>query len=218
MHAFLSRIAAGAVAALMLTAADETPPASEAPLPAGEYRIDPTHSTLAFRVNHLGFSNYVMQFTSVDTKLTLDPADPARAALEVTIDPRSLALPSPPAGFLDTLLGAEWLDAGQFPSITYRATAVDVTGEKTARVTGDLTLHGVTKPVVLDVTFNGGYAGHPMDPYARIGFSATGRFNRSDFGIAFGIPAPGTTMGVSDEVQVSIETELTGPALAPVTP
>ena len=218
MHAFLSRIAAGAVAGLMLTAADAPPPAAEAPLPAGVYRIDPTHSTLMFRVNHLGFSNYVMQFTSVDTKLTLDPADPARAALEVTIDPRSLVLPSPPAGFLDTLLGAEWLDAAQFPSITYRSTAVDVTGEKTARVTGDLTLHGVTKPVILDVTFNGGYAGHPMDPNARIGFSATGRFNRSDFGIAFGIPAPGTTMGVGDEVQVSIETEMTGPALAPATP
>lgn len=218
MHAFLSRIAAGAVAALMLTAADAPPPAAEAPLPAGAYRIDPTHSALTFWVNHLGFSYYVMQFTSVDTKLTLDPADPARAALEVTIDPRSLVLPSPPAGFLDTLLGAEWLDAAQFPSITYRSTSIDVTGEKTARVTGDLTLHGVTKPVVLDVTFNGGYAGHPMDPNARIGFSATGRFNRSDFGIAFGIPAPGTTMGVGDEVQVSIETEMTGPALAPATP
>jgi polyisoprenoid-binding protein YceI len=80
------------------------------------------------------------------------------------------------------------------------------------RITGDLTLHGVTKPVVLDATLNGGYAGHPMDPNARIGFSARGAFNRGDFGIAYGIPAPGTTMGVSDRVEVTIETEFSGPA------
>jgi polyisoprenoid-binding protein YceI len=76
--------------------------------------------------------------------------------------------------------------------------------------------------VILDVTYNGGYAGHPMDPHARIGFSAKGTFKRSDFGIAFGVPAPGTTMGVGDDVQIAIEAEFTGPPLptapAPATP
>ncbi len=72
----------------------------------------------------------------------------------------------------------------------------------------------MTKPVVLDATFNGGYAGHLMDPHARIGFSAHGVFKRSDFGVKYGVPAPGTTMGVSDEVEVNIETEFSGPALA----
>jgi polyisoprenoid-binding protein YceI len=83
------------------------------------------------------------------------------------------------------------------------------------RITGDLTLHGVTKPVVLEATFNGGYAGHPMDPHARIGFSARGTFNRSDFGMVYGIPAPGTTMGVSDAVNVTIEAEFSGPPFEP---
>ena len=82
------------------------------------------------------------------------------------------------------------------------------------RINGELTLRGVTRPMVLDARFNGGYRGHPMDPNARIGFSATGVLKRSEFGITYGIPAPGTTMGVSDEVKVIVETEFSGPPLA----
>jgi polyisoprenoid-binding protein YceI len=88
-----------------------------------------------------------------------------------------------------------------------------VTAANNVRITGDLTLHGVTHPVVLDAVFNGGYAGHPMDPHARIGFSAQGTLKRSEFGIAFGIPAPGSTMGVSDDVDVIVEAEFSGPPL-----
>lgn len=79
-------------------------------------------------------------------------------------------------------------------------------------MTGDLTLHGVTRPVTLRVRFNGGYAGHPLDPGgARIGFSATGTVFRSDFGIVLGIPEPGTTIGVGDAVSIRIETEFVNP-------
>ena len=82
-------------------------------------------------------------------------------------------------------------------------------------ISGTLTLHGVTRPLVLTATFNGGYPGVPnMDPQARIGFSAHGSFKRSDFGMAFGIPAPGTMIGVGDLIDFSIETEFTGPPLA----
>ena len=183
-------------------------------IPAGAYKLDPAHASLEFQVNHLGFSHYTARFTDFDATLQLDPANPAAAQLAVTVDPRSLALPTPPAGFKDELLSKNWLDAGQFPQITFRSTAVETTGPDTAKITGDLTLHGVTKPVVLEAKFNGGYAGHPMDPHARAGFSAHGVFKRSDFGIAFGIPAPGTTMGVSDAVEVRIEAEFSGPALA----
>ncbi len=139
--------------------------------------------------------------------------------VEATVDPRSLTLPHPPAGFFKELTGPQWLDAGKFPAITFHSTSVELTGPKTAKVTGDFTLHGVTKPVVLDVIFNGGYAGHQMDPHARIGFSATGKLKRGDFGVAFGIPAPGTTMGVGDEVDVAIEAEFSGPPfVAPAKP
>lgn len=188
-------------------------PASAQGLPAGTYTIDPTHSSVHFRVNHLGFSNYTGEFRTIKATLQLDPARPAAAQLKVEIDPASLALPAPPAGFVDTLRGPQWLDAARFPQITYISTAVAPTGPDTADITGDLTLHGVTKPVTLKAKFNGGYAGHPMDPNARIGFSATGLFKRSDFGVAYGVPAPGTTMGVGDDVEVIVETEFTGPPL-----
>ena len=87
------------------------------------------------------------------------------------------------------------------------------TGERTFRIEGDLTLRGVTRPVTLEARYNGGYAGHPMDPQARIGFSATGQLRRSEFGISYGIPAPGTTMGVGDAVELRIECEFSGPPL-----
>ena len=183
-------------------------------VPAGDYKLDPTHASLDFKVNHLGFSNYTARFSDFDAKLKFDPANPSASSVEATIDPKSLSLPNPPPGFKDELTGKAWLDAAQYPAITFRSTKVEVTGANTAKVTGDFTLHGVTKPVVLDATFNGGYAGHPMDPHARIGFSAHGVFKRSDFGIAYGVPAPGTTMGVSDAVDVQIEAEFSGPPLA----
>jgi polyisoprenoid-binding protein YceI len=189
-------------------------PAETAPdLPAGAYKLDPTHASLLFRVDHLGFSKYTARFTDWDAQLQLDPANPAAAQLTAEVKTRSLSLERPPAGFEDTLRGPNWLDAGKYPTITFKSTAVTPTGPRTATITGDLTLHGVTKPVTLNATFNGGYKGHPMDPNARIGFSATGSFKRSDFGVAYGVPAPGTTMGVSDAVDVVIEAEFTGPAL-----
>jgi polyisoprenoid-binding protein YceI len=81
-------------------------------------------------------------------------------------------------------------------------------------ISGTLTLHGVTRPIVLQGTYNGGYAGMPeMDPHARVGFSAHGSFKRSEFGITFGVPAPGTTIGVGDLIDFSIEAEFTGPPL-----
>jgi polyisoprenoid-binding protein YceI len=189
-------------------------------VPAGDYKLDKAHASLVFTVNHLGFSHYTARFTEFDASLKFDPANPTASTIEASIDPRSLDLPAPPAGFKAVLLGPNWLDAAKHPTITFRSTKVEVTGANTAKITGDFTLHGVTKPVVLEATFNGGYAGHPMDPHARIGFSAHGVFKRSDFGIAYGVPAPGTTMGVSDEVDVRIETEFSGPPLAkaPATP
>jgi polyisoprenoid-binding protein YceI len=212
-------------AASVLTLAACSKPAEKAPaappaaapvkveIPAGDYTLDPEHSTVLFKLSHLGFSNYTAQFAKFEAKLTLDPANLEAAHIEVMVDPRSLSLPSPPEGFKDELLGDGWLDASRYSTITYKSTHIQPTGPDSALITGDLSLHGVTKPLVLQAKFNGGYAGHPMDPHARAGFSATGAFKRSDFGMAFGVPAPGTKMGVSDEVQVVIETEFTGPPL-----
>jgi polyisoprenoid-binding protein YceI len=217
-------------AALMATLASCTSPAQKAPeapppaapaapvvadIPAGEYKLDKSHASLVFRVNHLGFSNYTGRFEKFDATLQLDPANLAAASVTASVDPASLAVPAPPPGFLAELKGPQFLDTAKFREITFRSTKVEPTGANTARITGDFTLHGVTQPLVLEATYNGGWRGIEMDPQARIGFSAHGTIKRAAHGITYGVPAPGTTMGVSDDVEVIIEAEFSGPPMAP---
>jgi polyisoprenoid-binding protein YceI len=211
----LARIAAiGAAAFAGNASAAAPPPPSPLRVPAGDYTLDKAHSSLVFRVNHLGFSNFTGRFARFDAKLTFDPTRPASARVDVTIDPRSIESDNPPSGFLAILQGADWLDAERYPEMKFRSTGVTSIGGRKLRVRGELTLHGTTKPVEVVATFNGGYAGHPMDPHARIGFSARSRLKRSDFGISLGIPPPGSRMGVGDVVELYIETEFNGPPLA----
>lgn len=198
-------------------AAGHAVPPSTANVPAGSYKLDLMHSSLTFRVSHLGFSNYTARFKKFDAQLEFDPKNLAASKLSATVDARSLETDFPNPEMVDfnaQLQNDQWLDTAKYPEMTFRSTAIEVTAPYTMRITGDLTLRGVTKPVTLDATFNGGYDGHPMDPNARIGFSAQGSLLRSDFGIANGIPAPGTTMGVSDKVNIIIELEMNGPPLA----
>ncbi len=182
--------------------------------PAGTYTLDKAHASLDFRVSHMGFSNYTARFANFDAKLQLDPANPAASSVTASIDPRSLTLPSPPKGFVEELLNDKWLGAVKFPEMTFKSTKVEMTGPNTARITGDLTLKGATAPVMLDATFNGGYAGHPFDPNARIGISARGTLSRTAFGVKEGVPPPGSNMGVGDTVEFIIEAEFNGPPLA----
>src|SRR5262245_36598998 len=87
--------------------------ASKSDAPAGAYTVDPSHTSLVFRVSHLGFSNYTARFDKVDAALTFDPAHPEAMSVQATIDPRSLGLPTPPKGFKETLIGPQWLDAAK---------------------------------------------------------------------------------------------------------
>jgi polyisoprenoid-binding protein YceI len=206
-------VAAFTLGSIVSHAADESAGAP-ADVPAGSYILDKSHASLVFRVNHLGFSHYTARFTGFDAKLAFDPANPAASGVEAVVDPATLDLDNPPPGFKEALLSAQWLDSAAFSKMTFRSNKVEVTAANAARITGDFTLHGVTKPIVLETAFNGGYRGHPMDPHARIGFSAKGVLKRSDFGITIGVPAPGSKMGVSDEVEFTIEAEFTGPPLA----
>jgi len=211
-----------ALAACGAPAVDAPPaPVAEAAVehtaPAGAYTLDTPHSSLIVRLSHMGYSQFTARFERWDASLTFDPAAPENSSIRVSIDPRSIASDNPPAGFIDTMRGAEFLDAARFPQITFQSTGVERTGPNTARITGDLTLHGVTRPVALEARFNGGYEGMSVDPNARVGFSARGTFNRSDFGMGYGIPPEGSNLGVSDAVEVIIETEFNGPAL-PATP
>ena len=202
-------VAAKAMALVFLASPAIAAAAPAAPQPpAGVYVLDKPHTSVTFRVNHLGFSHYTARFANIDGKLKFNPAAPATMTVEAVIDPQSLALNAPPAGFHDQLMGKNFFDAATFKTITFRSTKVALTGKNTAKVSGNFTLHGVTKPVTLDVTYNGGYPANAMDG-ARIGFSAHGVIKRSAFGMGFGVPAPGSTMGVGDDVDVTIETEFT---------
>ena len=206
-------VMAGSQAAEKPAAAQSIPTASTAPVPAGAYTLDKAHGSLLFRVNHLGFSHWTARFKKFDAQLQFDSVDATKSSVTVTVDPKSIASDNAPEGFMATLAGPEWLNAGKFPQMTYRSTKVERIGTNDLRINGELTLHGVTKPVALVASYNGGYAGHAYDPHARIGFSATGTLKRSDFGVAYGIPAPGATMGVFDDVEVIIEAEFSGPPL-----
>jgi polyisoprenoid-binding protein YceI len=213
----IARRAAAALLALAVAAVSEARPAAVAPFeteaPAGTYTLDKAHATLVFRVDHIGFSSYTAQFDRFDATLRFDPANPALSSVNASVDVSSLDLPTPPAGFLDTLLGAAWFDAARFPQITFRSTGVEPAAPNQMRIHGELEFRGVKRPVTLDAVFNGGYAGHPLDPQARIGFSARGTLRRSEFGMAEGLPPPGTKMGVSDAVEILIDAEFNGPKL-----
>lgn len=215
MKAILPALVTGillSVGASAETAAPPVPAPTE--VRAGTFSIDPAHTRVMFGVSHLGFSDYTAFFRRFTAELGFDPADPGKMTLQATVDPASVETLYPDAAldFNAVIAGPEFLDAKAFPEIRFVSTSVRLTAPDAAAVTGDLTLHGVTRPVTLRVRFNGGYAGHPLDPGgARIGFSATGTIFRSDFGIGFGIPEPGTTMGVGDAVSIRIETEFINP-------
>lgn len=194
-----------------------TPVATEAP--AGVYKPDKAHTSILFRVDHIGFSMYTARFLDFDATLELDPARPEAASLSATVEAASIETDYPDPQTVDfnaMLRGPEWLDAEAHPQMTFRSTSIEMTGADTARIAGDFTLRGVTRPIVLEAKFNGGYKGFaPYDPQARIGFSAHGALKRSEFGMVVGLPTPEFPIGVGDNVEIIVETELLGPPLPP---
>ena len=188
-----------ALALLALPArAQEAGTSDPAAVKAGTYVLDPGHSRVTWSVTHLGFSTYTGLLPAAEGTLVLDPAAPEKSTLAVTLHTGKV-------GTLDSeldkhLKGEGFFNVAKFPTATFKATQIVATG-KTAKITGDLTLLGVTKPVTLDATFN--QAGtNPLDKTYSLGFDAKAVIKRSDFGMKTYVPA------VSDEVTLQIETEL----------
>ncbi len=152
-----------------------------AALKDGAYALDRTHAALTFKVDHLGFSNYVGRLKRFDAQLDFDAEDPAAARVEAVVDMTSLDVAD--EDFAATLMGPGWFDAEAFPEAVFRSTTIEVTGAGAGRMTGDLTLKGVTAPVTLDVTFNGGARDILRSGSYVVGFSASGSFDRTVFGI-----------------------------------
>lgn len=149
-------------------------------LKPGDYTLDKAHASLIFKIDHLGFSQYVGRFDRFDASLSFDAEDPGSARIEAIIDMTSLNIAN--ESFAETLMGPDWFDADAFPQAIFRSNSVEVTGENTGVITGDLTLHGVTEPVTLNVVFNGGGRDRLRGAYVT-GFSATATIDRTVFGV-----------------------------------
>ena len=165
-----------------------------------DYKIDPTHTATVFSWNHFGFSTPSANFTDIQGVIKVDNAKPANSSVEVTI-PLSSVNTNVPA--LDKEFQEEaWFNAAKYPNITFKSTKVETKDKKHYKITGDLTVKGVTKPVVLDAVLNK-QGEHPMAKVPAIGFNATTSFNRSAFGIGNYVP------NVGDKITVNITTEAT---------
>jgi len=196
-----------------VVATEAAPVAEVAYGAAATYEADPYHTSVTWRVKHLGLSNYTARFKTVAATLAFNPDDLAANSVEVTIDPLSVETDfsgdykgthadSPFASWNDDLgKNPTWFNATAHPQITFKSTSATQTSPTTGTVTGDLTFLGVTKPVTLDVTYNG-VAQLPWTPdQDRIGFSAKTTLKRSDFGMT------GNLEFIGDDVDVIIETE-----------
>ena len=181
-----------AAAALLAAAPAAAQPApadtSPAAVQAGTYKVESTHTRILWSVSHMGFSTWYGDFTKADGQLTIDPKAPASAAVDVTVQTDSVATTN--ARLDGELKAADWFDAAKFPTIRFRSTKVTPTGAGRADVAGELTLHGVTRPVVLHAKFNGGGA-NPMSKAYTIGFEGSGVIRRSDFGVSKYVPLVG---------------------------
>jgi polyisoprenoid-binding protein YceI len=195
--AFALLIAAAPMATSAAIAAEPTASKDVAALPAGAYQIDPTHTSVTWRVSHLGLSGYTARFDKISGSLKLDPKAPEASMLSVSIETNSVSTGLPN---FDKKIATDYFKAETSPKIDFQSGKVQRTGADTALVTGNLTLAGVTKPVTLDVTWNGGTFNRFAQAYG-IGFSVTGKIKRSDFGLTQLAGA------VGDEVELLIQAE-----------
>ena len=171
-----------------------------ADLPAGHYVLDKAHGSLIARISHMGFSHYTVRFNRMDAEFDYDPKSPTVSRLEVRVEASSIDTGN--ADFSRELAGDGWFDARRHPTITFVSKSVDLGDGQNGKIAGDLTLRGVTRPVSLDVTFNG--VGSGLIPGSlRTGFSASGVIKRSDFGMTR------YSTWVGDEVSLQIEAEFT---------
>ncbi|BBF78587.1 MAG TPA: polyisoprenoid-binding protein [Acinetobacter ursingii] len=163
-----------------------------------DYKIDPTHTATVFSWNHFGFSTPSANFSDIQGVIKVDNAKPANSSVEVTIPVSSV---NTNVTALDKEFQEEgWFNAAKYPNITFKSTKVETKDKKHFKITGNLTVKGITKPVVLDAVLNK-QGEHPMAKVPAIGFNATTSFNRSEFGIGNYVP------NVGDKITVNITTE-----------
>lgn len=174
-------------------------------MPQGEYRVDLSHASIVWKVSHLGLSDYVARFTNFDASIQYNPNNITKSKVTASIDPMSIqtAYPNAADKDFDKILATEkgWFNASKFTSIDFVSTSIQMVDDKNGVMEGDLSFLGVTKPVTLDVRFNGAMTRQPFSGKPTMGFSATTTIKRTDFGMSKYVPS------IGDEVEVMIEGE-----------
>jgi polyisoprenoid-binding protein YceI len=190
-------LAAGAIGALLLAGAGSAVLAETAgkDVKAGVYKIEPYHTQINFTVSHFGLSNFSGVLSGASGSLKLDPAKPENSQLEVAVDAATVL--TTVQKLTDELKDPEWLDAAKYPKATFVSTKVTPTGANEATIAGELTLHGVTKPLTLKAHFVGAGV-NPIDKAYTVGFEGVGVIKRTDFGVSKYAPM------IGDEVHVTI--------------
>lgn len=175
-----SGVAALLLAAPLANAQPAPPPLNKAPalVQPGVYTVEPTHTRVLFAVDHLGFTTWYGEFTNAAGSLNLDPKHPAASSFDITIPANTISTSNTK---LDGELNSpEWFDTAKYPTIEFKSEKITRTGKTTAKIVGDLTFHGVTRPETLNVTFNASGTNVVTNAYT-VGFNATGTIKRSDF-------------------------------------
>lgn len=162
----------------------------------GSYKVEPYHTLVGFSISHFGFSDFSGQFSGASGTLELDPADLSSTKVSIAVPVQSILTIVPP--LTEALKGDKWFDVAQFPDANFVSTKVTKAGNDTATIAGNLTLHGVTKPVTLKARLIGSGT-NPLDKLFTVGFQATGTIKRGDFGIKQYLPLLG------DEVALKID-------------
>jgi polyisoprenoid-binding protein YceI len=172
-------------------------------MPQVTYNIDPTHSSVHFSVRHLMVSNVRGEFSKLSGTIQLDPASPTTASVAASIDTTSINTRDPQRD--GHLKSADFLDVEKFPTITFQSKSV-TPHEGGATVTGDLTIHGVTHPVTLDVE---GSTDEIKDPWGnqRIGLSASTKLSRKEFGLTWNAALEAGGVMIGDEVKITLDVE-----------
>lgn len=187
----MKRLAAAALAASLFAA-----PAAAEPV---AYTFDMSHSAISFTFDHLGFSTTEGRFGEWTGDLVIDQEEPSNSSVDVKVDVSSLN-----TFFADRdahLKSADMFEVEKHPDARFTSKSVEKTGENTLAVKGDLTIKGITKPLVLNVTINK-IGEHPVRKQPAVGFTATGVIKRSDYGVDYAVPY------VSDEIPVTINAEV----------
>ncbi len=165
---------------------------------AADYTIDPTHSHILFTIDHLGFARMVGLFSEFSGNISFDANNVSASKVNVSIKTESLQTQFAPRDM--DLKGADWFNVTEFPEMTFVGTEFVKKDDHTGTLTGNLTLHGLTKPVTLNVVVNK-VGQNPLDKIDSAGFSARGTFKRSDFGMKTYLGA------IGDDVELTIEIE-----------